>query len=67
MLDVPVLLLILAQNVKEMNEFEKHLKAIFDAYNGVEIDTDAAVSVNAPILLLLAKKEFEKTTTQKPK
>lgn len=49
-----------------MTEFEKHLKAIFDAYNGVEIDTDAAVSVNAPILLLLAKKEFEKTTTQKP-
>ena len=42
-----------------MTEFEKHLKDIFDAYNGLWIDTDAAVSVNAPILLELAKKELE--------
>lgn len=50
-----------------MTEFEKHLKAIFDAYNGLEIDTDAAVSVHAPILLELAKKELEEVKDLRPK
>ena len=43
-----------------MSDFEKQLKAIFDAYNGVVIDTVAAVKVNAPVLLELAKKELAK-------
>ena len=49
-----------------MTEFEKHLKAIFDTYNGLRIDTKAAVSVNAPILLELAKKELEKVKDLRP-
>ena len=49
-----------------MTEFEKHLKAIFDAYNGLEIDTDVAVEVNAPTLLQIAKKELEKSKTSTP-
>lgn len=49
-----------------MTEFEKHLKAIFDTYNGLEIDTEAAVSVDAPILLELAKKELEEAKDLNP-
>ena len=42
-----------------MTNFEIQLKSIFDAYNGIEIDTDEAVKLHAPTLLFLAKKEIE--------
>ena len=43
-----------------MTRFEEHLKAIFDAYNGIEIDTKAAVEIHSKTLLDLAKKELKK-------
>lgn len=43
-----------------MTEFENHLKAIFEAYNGAEIDPKLAAELHTPALLALAKKAFEK-------
>lgn len=42
-----------------MTNFEIQLKSIFDAYNGIVIDTEEAVKLHAPTLLFLAKKEIE--------
>lgn len=43
----------------ELSEFEKQFAAILDSFNGVEIDVSVAVSVYAPALLDLARKELE--------
>ena len=43
-----------------MTEFENHLKAIFEAYNGAQIDPKLAAELHTPALLALAKKAFEK-------
>ena len=47
-------------NLTDMTRFEEHLKAIFEAYNGIEIDTEAATKIHAKTLLALAREEIEK-------
>lgn len=48
-----------------MTEFENHLKAIFEIYNGEKIDPKSAAELHTPALLALAKKAFEKAEKTK--
>ena len=55
--------IVVREKKPKLTEFEEMLYAIFDAYNGLQIDVGAAVVTNAKTLLELAKKEICKGCT----